>query len=514
MNNPAPPSTSLVAGKYQLVKMIGRGGMGSVWEGRHVSLGTRVAIKFIEKEYAESAEARKRFDNEAHAAARIQSKYAIQIHDHGITDDGKPFIVMEYLEGEPLDKRLERLQKEGRRMPLAEVARMLSQVARALGRAHENHIVHRDLKPENIFLVKTPDDDDEIAKVLDFGIAKIRGTEGQALSNSTKTGAVLGTPYYMSPEQARGLRDIDHRTDLWSLGVIVFKCATGVLPFDGESLGDLLVKICTSPLPVPSHVAPGLPAAFDAWFARALDRDPNNRFATAQEMSEQLSLACGVSVRRGPVSSGSDPNHFAAAKTSPSNPPPGFVQSSSGVVSPYAASGRTPSGSGPVPAASGVPNVTAVGLSASASGQYSAPKKGGALKWVLAGVGAVLVGGAVVAAAFLAGERAKTANAASAAAAGQGAPAISIQLQAPQVPVTVPPIATPPPIATAPTPPATATVAEKPPTTKTGSHTKPSGGTTTTKPAGGTTSAGAGTTTTKPAGGTTTTKAGAGDPGF
>ncbi len=289
-----PPSTALIAGKYQLIKMIGRGGMGSVWEGRHTSLGTRVAIKFIEAEYANSQEARSRFDNEAKAAATIQSKHAIQIYDHGVTDDGKPYIVMELLTGEPLDKRIERLG----RLPLQDVARIFQQVARGLGRAHERGIIHRDLKPENIFLVTTPDDDDEVAKVLDFGIAKIKGVAGQQLSNSTKTGAVLGTPYFMSPEQARGLRDIDHRTDLWSLGVIVFKCVTGVLPFDGESLGDLLVKICTTQIPVPSQVLPGLPPAFDAWFSRALDRDPQKRFASALEMSDALSYACGVSVRR------------------------------------------------------------------------------------------------------------------------------------------------------------------------------------------------------------------------
>jgi len=162
----------------------------------------------------------------------VQSKHLIKIFDHGVTPDGKPYIVMELLEGEPLDKRLERLG----RLPLQDVARMIHQVSRGLSRAHQEHIIHRDLKPENIFLTQSADDDEEVAKVLDFGIAKIRSTD-QALSNSTKTGAVLGTPYYMSPEQARGLRDIDHRTDVWSLGVIVFKCVTGVLPFEGESLG-------------------------------------------------------------------------------------------------------------------------------------------------------------------------------------------------------------------------------------------------------------------------------------
>ena len=294
MSQDAPPSRGLVAGKYELLRMIGRGGMGSVWEGRHTSLGTHVAIKFIEKEYADNEEARKRFDNEARAAATLQSKHAIQIHDHGVTDDGKPYIVMEMLVGEPLDKRLERVKL----LSLRDTAFMLQQVCRGLQKAHEAGIVHRDIKPENIFLVKSPDDDEEIAKVLDFGIAKIRtGGADAAISNNTRTGAVLGTPFYMSPEQARGLRDIDHRTDLWSLGVIAFKCTTGRLPFEGESLGDLLVKICTVPIPMPSQINGQLPPSFDAWFSRALERDPSRRFASASEFSEALAYAAGLSVK-------------------------------------------------------------------------------------------------------------------------------------------------------------------------------------------------------------------------
>ena len=290
-----PPSRGLVAGKYELLRLIGRGGMGSVWEGRHASLGTHVAIKFIEKEFADNEEARKRFDNEARAAAALQSKHAIQIHDHGMTEEGKPYIVMELLVGEPLDKRIERAGT----IPLQDTARILGQVCRGLQKAHEHGIVHRDLKPENIFLVRGPDDDDEIAKVLDFGIAKIRhNAQDQNVSSSTRTGAVLGTPFYMSPEQARGLREIDQRTDLWSLGVIAFKCTTGRLPFEGESLGDLLVKICTTPIPMPSQYNPALPPSFDAWFSRALERDPNRRFGSATELAEALAYASGISVRR------------------------------------------------------------------------------------------------------------------------------------------------------------------------------------------------------------------------
>jgi eukaryotic-like serine/threonine-protein kinase len=291
--------------------------MGSVWEGRHVSLGTACAIKFIESEFSDSTEARTRFDKEAKAAATIQSKHAIQIYDHGVTDDGKPYIVMELLQGEPLDKRIERS-----RLPLQETARIIQQVCRGLARAHERGIVHRDLKPENIFLVQTPDEDEPIAKVLDFGIAKIQtGPQNQSVSSSTKTGAVLGTPFYMSPEQARGLRNVDHRADIWSLGVIAFKCVTGKLPFDGESVGDLLVKICTAPLPIPSRELPGLPPSFDAWFARALEREPDRRFATATELAEALGFVAGLP-SRGHAAHGHTPSGpYAPSSGSPYTTP-------------------------------------------------------------------------------------------------------------------------------------------------------------------------------------------------
>jgi serine/threonine-protein kinase len=334
----APPTTGPIAGKYELVRLIGRGGMGTVWEGRHSSLGTRVAIKFIDAEYADSQEARARFDNEARAAATIQSKHAIQIYDHGCTDDGKPYIVMELLVGEPLDARIDRVKQ----LPLAETTRVLRQVARALARAHERGIVHRDLKPENVFLVRTPDEDEEIAKVLDFGIAKFKKVDGQTgsgVSSSTKTGAVLGTPFYMSPEQARGLREIDHRSDLWSMGVIAFKCVCGVLPFEGVSVGDLLVKICTTPAPVPSMLVPSLPTSFDAWFARSLEKDPARRFQSAAELSDALADAAGLSVRRASsVSPTSDPIAAPAA----SFPPPRSVDGGGNQTSaPFTSPART-----------------------------------------------------------------------------------------------------------------------------------------------------------------------------
>ena len=204
-------------------------------------------------------------------------------------------MVMELLVGEPLDRRIERLG----RLSLPETARILGQVCRALQRAHDAGIIHRDLKPENIFLVRSPDDDDEIAKVLDFGIAKIKAPPGeQGLTSSTKTGAVLGTPYYMSPEQARGLRNIDHRADLWSLGVIAYKCVTGVLPFEGESVGDLLVKICTAPPPMPSVTTPGLPRRSTHGSPRARARAGSALPDAPRSSPRRSPLAAGLSVAR------------------------------------------------------------------------------------------------------------------------------------------------------------------------------------------------------------------------
>ncbi|MEO6600439.1 MAG: protein kinase [Polyangiaceae bacterium] len=287
---PVPPG--LVAGKFRLTRLLGRGGMGAVWEGTHSTLGSRVAVKFIDAEYAESPEARSRFVNEARAAARLRSKHVVEVYDHGVSDDGRPFIVMEFLDGEPLDKRLDRV---GRLSP-KETAHIVLQVCRGLTKAHAAGIVHRDLKPENVFLVWDEEDGLDVAKVVDFGIAKFSDAS-MGSSSATRTGSVLGTPHYMSPEQARGLRGVDARSDLWSVAVIAYRCIVGALPFEGEAVGDLLVKLCTAPIPVPSQLVPDVPPSFDAWLLRALNRDPAGRFANAAQLAESLAAVCGLSLR-------------------------------------------------------------------------------------------------------------------------------------------------------------------------------------------------------------------------
>src|SRR5271170_4736703 len=276
---------SVVAGRFRLNKMIGRGGMGSVWQATHLGLDIPCAVKFMEGEFSKSTEAQARFEREAKAAAQLRSPHVVQILDHGICE-GTPYIAMELLDGEDLDVRLQRV---GRLSP-PELHKIMSEVCRALSKAHAMGIVHRDLKPANIFLVR--DDDHEITKVLDFGIAKTRPNE--LGGSATKTGAMLGTPYYMSPEQAQGTKAVDFRSDLWSLAVIAYQCLTGQLPFESEALGDLLMKIMVSPVPVPSQVAP-VPPSFDRWWAKAASRDAAERFQSAKEFSDSLAVVCGVS---------------------------------------------------------------------------------------------------------------------------------------------------------------------------------------------------------------------------
>ncbi len=272
--------------RYRLIRPIGHGSQASVWIAEHLALTTTVAVKLIDPELAKKESARERFRREATAAAQLRSAHVVQILDHGIEGD-QPFIVMELLDGEDLFERL----THRTRISLRETSKVVTQVARALTRAHAAGIVHRDLKPENIFLV--PNDDDEVVKVLDFGVAKFKDP-GKAAMQRTGLGTLIGTPHYMSPEQVKGISEIDYRADLWALGVIAFQCVTGELPFDSEGVGDLLIKISIGDIPVPSKIFPSIPANFDAWFLRACDRDPARRFQSAREMAVALGGVVGV----------------------------------------------------------------------------------------------------------------------------------------------------------------------------------------------------------------------------
>lgn len=276
----------ILAGRYRLLSQLGRGGMGSVWRAEHIDLGTPAAVKLIDETFAQSPEALTRFRREAQAAASLRSANVVQILDYGV-DGETPFIAMELLDGESLADQIERL---GRMEPEYCVS-ILMQVSKALTRAHEQGIVHRDLKPDNIFL--TPDGDDVVAKVLDFGIAKRTGALQTSSDMATRTGSLMGTPYYMSPEQASGRRQVDHRTDIWAFAVIAYEALTGSRPFDDSNLGGLLLSICTENPQPPSRLAP-LPPSFDEWFARCTVKDPAGRFDNIREAAAALCQAFGI----------------------------------------------------------------------------------------------------------------------------------------------------------------------------------------------------------------------------
>ena len=297
----------VIADRFRLVRPLGEGGMGAVWLAHHIRLQVPCAVKFMRPEVAEHASVRARFDREAVAAAQLRSPHVVQILDHGVWE-GSPYIAMECLEGEDLDQRLRRRGKLSPEETLAVVA----QVARALSKAHAAGLVHRDLKPPNIFLTK--DDDREIVKVLDFGVAKVTSPDAKG---ATKTGSLVGTPFYMSPEQAQGTKSVDLRTDLWALGVVTYQCLTGALPFESDAFGNLVIKICIEPIPVPSQVAP-VPPGFDAWFARAVQRDQALRFQTAKELADALADALGL---RGAAIEGLGRPGMSGA----SDPPPPLV---------------------------------------------------------------------------------------------------------------------------------------------------------------------------------------------
>ena len=272
----------IIGGKYTLERELARGGMGAIWVAFDSQLRRRVALKLMSPDHLASTSARSRFEREAMSIAQLQSPHVVQIYDYGV-DAGAPYLVMELLDGEDLQARMTRVG----RMPLAAVAWFLTQSAKALAAAHQSGIVHRDIKPANIFIARH--DTDEIVKVLDFGVAALVAgialAQGSGDLHVTRAGGVVGTPHYMSPEQVRGSRGVDFRADLWSLAVVAYRAVTGRLPFDAEAFGELLIQICTDPIPAPSRLHADLGPEVDRFFERALSRDPSRRFGSAREMA-------------------------------------------------------------------------------------------------------------------------------------------------------------------------------------------------------------------------------------
>ena len=272
-----------LGGKYRLLRVIGRGGTGTVFEAEHAAAGARFAVKLLAPEWAKDPAVAGRFAREGQAASSVASEHIVRVFEAG-TDEGRPYIAMELLRGEDLGTRLRRES----RVPQRDALHIAAQVLRGLAAAHLVGVVHRDLKPDNVLLVEHAGDA-SFAKIVDFGMSKmgkpLGGTAAMAL---TRRGVILGTPLYMAPEQARGLPDVDGRADLFSLGAIVFECLTGRPPHVGESYEQILLARCMQDSPDVRVYAPEVPPAVAAFVGRALARERAERFASAAEMLAAL----------------------------------------------------------------------------------------------------------------------------------------------------------------------------------------------------------------------------------
>jgi eukaryotic-like serine/threonine-protein kinase len=270
----------LVDGKYRILRTIGEGGWGIVFEAENVRTLKRVALKTLRPHAKLSADVIARFEREAQAAGRIGSEHIVEVFDLGTLADGTHYMVMELLQGEDLATRLATTTKLD---PIV-ATKLVVQLLEGLICAHSAGILHRDLKPENLYLVPTRSGH-EFLKILDFGISKFTQS---APFNATLTGAVLGSPYYMAPEQARGLKQLDPRTDLYSVGTVLFECVTGRVPFQGDNFNDLMFKIALSPRPNPADLTPGLDPKLAAIIMKSIEAAPENRFASAEHFRDGL----------------------------------------------------------------------------------------------------------------------------------------------------------------------------------------------------------------------------------
>lgn len=276
-----------LGGAVRLVKKLGEGGMGSVWVADHLALRTQVAVKFLAPHMAQDAAAAARFRREATAAARVKSPHIVQIFDHGMSADFGPYIVMELLDGETIS---DFVRRHGQLSPSSTVE-IVGQLCKALAKAHALGIVHRDIKPDNVFLIEP--EREIFIKVLDFGIAKSLNDE----LNVTSTGTMMGTPHYMSPEQMLSSKHVDFRADLWAVAVLAYHCLTGSVPFDGETFGAIAIAVAQGNF-APPHQLRGVGSlALDAWFVRALARQPEHRFSSASELSATFAAVVASHVR-------------------------------------------------------------------------------------------------------------------------------------------------------------------------------------------------------------------------
>ncbi len=288
--------------RYELVRQLGTGGMGVVWLAKHVELGTYVAIKALRPEVMADKEAVTRFDREARAAASLRGPHVARILDVGRADDATPFIVMEYLEGQDLGAEI----ATNGPFPIADAIEYVIEACEAMIEAHERGIIHRDLKPENLFLAR--EGASRTIKILDFGISRFSAPGEMRV---TQTQSSFGTPLYMSPEQVRSTKNVDERTDIWSLGVIFYELVTGEPPFSGETPTAVAVAITIDKLVPLRTKREDVPEELDAVVSRALEKEPEKRVQTMRDLADALrpffgtasSATPAVAVRLDPTNS-------------------------------------------------------------------------------------------------------------------------------------------------------------------------------------------------------------------
>jgi serine/threonine-protein kinase len=301
---------TILGGRYRIDELIGQGGMGAVYASTHVELGRKVAVKTLHPQFVSDENASQRFRQEAQMAASIGHDNICEVIDVGTADDGSGYLVMPLLSGSSL---AELLQEE--RIPVQRLVDIICQTLSALQAAHDAHIVHRDLKPDNIFVTKFGDRNDFV-KLLDFGISKIMDQE--SVSKLTRTGMVVGTPCYMSPEQAKGARDLDYRVDIYAIGVILYEALTGRCPFEGETYNEIIFKIVAEPFPTPASLNPVIPKNLENIVLKAMSRDVSSRYESASSMRDELK-AVWLDDRNG-VGSPLATNATALADASPFTP--------------------------------------------------------------------------------------------------------------------------------------------------------------------------------------------------
>lgn len=287
--DPDPLIGKLIAERYKVVSVLGKGGMGMVYKGEHESLGRTVAIKMLHSHMVSNAEAVKRFHREAKAVSRVKHPHTIKLFDFGISEQGQPYLVTDYIEG----TNLKRVIKEEGKLSLDRAHHIFKQVIQALACAHEQGVVHRDLKPENIMLTYRNEDPDYV-EVVDFGISKLAAPDpSDTFNNITKVGDVCGSPPYMSPEQCIGAEPVDIRSDIYSLGVLVYESLSGRLPLKGKNAIEMIDShIYSSPKAlVNAHDDLQLCSTIDAVLMKALEKDPDKRYETMKEFGDELETA-------------------------------------------------------------------------------------------------------------------------------------------------------------------------------------------------------------------------------